>query len=212
MKRIKLILGLTILSGFFACEPAVTFNEPQPTNTKNLNNFPSHLHGEYFSLADNSTLSINDKIIQRIYDIDYRIHPSELDSTTILSGDSIINLTTNEKTPIKRDGDSLMYHVHFIDTLFQMDYDNVVRKFKGFYFLNIRYDKTSWEVKKIRLTKNQLEISSISTKEEIQNLKEITETTTDTISPYKFTASKRAFKKFLKNSGFSESEIFIRKK
>ena len=212
MKRLKSISIFIILTSFFACEPPVTFNEPQPTDTDNLSKFPKRLQGQYFSLADNSTLSVSDKLIQRIYDYDYKVHLNQLDSTTRLSGDTIIDLTTNEKTIIKRDGDSLINHVHYIDTLFQMDYDNVVRKYKGYYFLNTRYDKTSWEVKKIQLAKGQLVISSISTIEDIETLKEITETATDTIPPYKFTATKKQFKEFIKNDGFSDSETFIRQK
>lgn len=212
MKRLKLISTFIILTSLFACEAPVTFNEPQPTDTDNLPKFSKRLQGQYLSLADSSTLSISDKLIQRIYDFDYKIHANQLDSASRLSGDTIIDLKTNEKTVIKRDGDSLITHVHYIDTLFQIDYDNVVRKFKGYYFLNTRYDKTSWEVKKIQLTKGQLVISSISTKRDIDNLKEITETPTDTIPPYKFTATKKQFKEFIKNDGFSDSEIFVRQK
>ena len=80
-----------------------------------------------------------------------------------------------------------------------MDYDNVVRKFKGYYFLNTRYSKTSWYVQKVQLLKGQLVISSISTNEEIENLKEVTETT-DTIPPYQFTPKKKQFKKFVKTT------------
>ena len=212
MKQLKLIPTFIILTTLFACKPPVTFNEPQPTDTDNLSKFPKRLQGQYLSLADNSTLSISDKLIQRTYDYDYKVHPNQLDSTSQLSGDTIIDLKTNEKTVIKRHGDSLVTHIHYIDTLFQMDYDNVVRKFKGYYFLNTRYDKTSWEVKKIQLVKGQLLISSISTKKDIESLKEITETATDTIPPYKFTATKKQFKKFIKNDGFSDSETFVRQK
>lgn len=195
-----------------ACEPPVTFNEPQPTDTANLSIFPNRLQGQYLSLKDNSILSIGDKLILRIYDYDYKIHPNQLDSAARLSGDTIIDLKTNEKTIIKRDGDSLITHVHYIDTLFQMDFDNVVRKFKGYYFLNTRYDKTSWEVKKIELSKGQLVVSTISTKEDIEDLITLTESTQDTIAPYKFEATKRQFKEFIKNDGFSDSETFVRQK
>jgi hypothetical protein len=212
MKRLKLISTFIILTSLFSCEPPVTFNEPQPTDTDNLSKFPDRLQGQYLSLADNSVLVIGDKLIQRIYDFDQKIHPSQLDSNSRLSGDTIINLTTNTREVVKRDGDSLVTHIHYTDTLFQMDYDNVVRKFKGYYFLNTRYDKTSWEVKKVQLSKGQLIISSISTKLDIDNLKEITETPTDTIPPYKFTATKKQFKEFIKNDGFSDSEIFVRQK
>lgn len=210
MKRLKLILILIILTSLYSCEPPVTFSEPQPTDTDNLSKFPKRLLGQYISLADNSMLSISDKLIQRIYDYDYKVHPNQLDSTSRLSGDTIYDLNTNEKFLIKRDGDSLIAHVHSIDTLFLIDYDNVVRKFKGYYFLNYRYDKMSWIVKKIQLTKGQLVISGVSTKQDIDNLKQITENVTDTIPPYKFTVTKKQFKEFIKNGGFSDSETFIR--
>ena len=212
MKRLKLISSFIILTSLFACEPPVTFNEPQPTESDNLSKFPNRLQGQYLSIADNSTLSIGDKLIQRIYDYDYKVHPNQLDSSARLSGDTIIDLKTNERTLIKRDGDSLITHIHFVDTLFQLNYDNVVRKFKGYYFLNTRYDKESWVVKKIQFAKGQIVISSISTKLDLENLKEITETPQDTVGPYKFTATKKQFKKFIRNDGFSDSETFVRKK
>ena len=212
MKRLKFITTIVILTSLFSCEPPVTFNEPQPTDTDNLSKFPNRLQGQYLSLADNSTLVIGDKLIQRIYDFDQKIHPSQLDSNSRLSGDTIINLTTNTREVVKRDGDSLVTHIHYIDTLFQMDYDNVVRKFKGYYFLNKRYDKESWDVKKIELSKGQLVVSSISTKQDIENLKTITESTQDTVAPYKFATTKKQFKEFIKNNGFSDSETFVRQK
>lgn len=212
MKRLKFISTIIILTSLFACEPPVTFNEPQPTDTDNLSKFPDRLQGQYLSLASNSTLVIGDKLIQRIIDFDLEIHPSELDNNSRLSGDTIIDLTTNTREVVKRDGDSLVIHIHHIDTLFLMDYDNVVRKFKGYYFLNKRYDKESWEVQKIELSKGQLVISSISTKQDIENLKTITESTQDTVAPYKFATTKKQFKEFIKNDGFSDSETFVRQK
>ena len=212
MKRLKFITTIIILTSLFACEPPVTFNEPQPTDTDNLSKFPYRLQGQYLSLADNSILVIGDKLIQRIYDFDLKIHPSQLDGNSRLSGDTIINLTTNSREVVKRDGDSLVTHIHYIDTLFLMDDENIVRKFKGYYFLNKRYYKESWEVKKIQLSKGQLVVSSISTKQDIENLKTITESTQDTAAPYKFATTKKQFKEFIKNDGFSDSETFVRQK
>jgi hypothetical protein len=93
-----------------------------------------------------------------------------------------------------------------------MDYDNVVRKFKGYYFLNTRYDKTSWAVEKVQFSKGELEISGISTEQDIESLIEITETPKDTVAPYIFTATKRQFKAFIRNDGFSDTEKFVRLK
>ena len=161
MKRLKFISTIVILTGLFSCgEAPVTFNEPQPTDIDNLAEFPNRLHGQYLSSADSSALIIDAKTVQRIYDFDYKIHPSQIDTNSRLSGDTIINLTTNTREIVKRDGDSLVTHINYIDTLFQIDYDNVVRKFKGFYFLNHRRDKESWEVKKIEFSRGQLIVSS----------------------------------------------------
>lgn len=212
MKPLRIISAIIILTSLVACEPPVTFTEPQPVDTDNLSKFPRRLKGVYLSLSDSSILSINDKLIQRTYDFDYKIHPNQLDSTARLSVDTLINLETKGRELIKRDGDSLKIHIHSVDTLFQMDYDNVVREFKGYYFLNTRYDKTRWEVEKMNLSKGQLILSSISTKEDIENLKEITETTQDTVTNYNFTATKKELKKFVKNDGFSDSETFVKLK
>jgi hypothetical protein len=210
VKQIKILSMIIILTGLVACEPPVTFTEPQPVSTDNLSEFPRRLKGVYLSLSDSSTLSISDNLIQRTYDFDYKVHPNQLDSTARLSGDTLINLETKEKVLIKQDGDSLTIHFHNVDTLFLMDYDNVVRKFKGNYFLNTRYNKTSWSVEKMNLSKGQLTISSISTKDDIENLKEMTETAQDTVINSNFTATKKEFKKFVKNDGFSDSEAFVR--
>ncbi len=212
--QINYFSAIIILIVLYSCggEPAVTFNEPQPTDTENILKFPDRMQGQYLSLADSSTLVIGDKLIQRIYDYDQKIHRSQLDSNSRLSGDTIINLTTNEREVIKLEGDSLLTHIQFIDTLFQMNYDNVVREFKGYYFMNKRFGGESWEVKKIELSRGQLVISSISTKEDMQNLKTITETTQDTVAPHNYSPTKKQFKEFIKNNGFTDSEKFIRKK
>jgi hypothetical protein len=210
MKRLKFSTTIIILISLFACRPTVTFNEPQPTDTDNLSKFPNRLQGQYLSLADSSVLEIGDKLIQRIYDFEEKIHPTQLDSNLRLSGDTIIDLATNTREVVRRDGDSLVTHFHYIDTLFLMDHDNVVRKFKGYYFLNKRYNNESWGVKKIQLSKGKLVISIISTKQDIENLKIISESTEDTLAPYKFAPTKEQFKEFIKNDGFSVSETFVR--
>jgi len=70
MKRIKIITTIIILTNLVACAPPVTFNEPQPTDTDNLAEFPNRLQGQYLCSADSSALIIDAKTIQRIYDFD----------------------------------------------------------------------------------------------------------------------------------------------
>jgi hypothetical protein len=212
LKQLKIIAAIIFLTSLVACEPPITFTEPQPADTKNISNFPKRIKGVYLSLSDSSTLAIQDQLIQRTYDFNYKIHPNQLDSTSKLSDDTLINLITKEREIIKRSGDSLFIHIHHVDTLFIMNYDNVVRKFKSFYFLNMRYNETSWLVQKIQVSKSQLVISSISTPEDLENLMEITATTHDTIGNPTFTTTKRQFKKFVRNDGFRKDEIFVKLK
>ncbi|MDB5257351.1 MAG: hypothetical protein JWM14_2046 [Chitinophagaceae bacterium] len=210
MNKFKSIIFIILLINLFACEPPVTFDEPQPSNTDNLSTFPKRLKGQYLSADGESTLIIDDKFITRIYDYDYRFHRKDIDTFSRISGDTIIDINTNEKAVVKFDGDTVINHIHYSDTTFILNYDNVVRKFKGCYFLNIRYDKESWIVQKLQLSHGKLTLSGISTKAEIDNLITITESPQDTIAPFKFKPTKKQFKKFLNNDGFVEGETFVR--
>jgi len=230
--KIKIISAAIILASLFACDregviavPVATFNEPQPANIESLSTFPKRLQGQYLSLKDSSILSINDKFIRRTLDFDNKIHTKKLDSMRQnnmcqIRGDTLIFLDTHEKVKIiKQIGDSLLIRERYIDTLFQIGRNNILRKFKGFYFLNTRYDKDGWGVEKARLTKGVLVISS-TTKADIKKLEEITGTETETpqdtdtvaVAVPKFTTTKKQFKTFIKNEGFSNSETFVKQR
>jgi len=71
MKKFKIVLIIIVLINLYACNPPVTFTEPQPAGTNNLNKFPERLTGEYLSTYDSSILKITDKLIVRTYDFDY---------------------------------------------------------------------------------------------------------------------------------------------
>ena len=212
MNRHIAIIIILFLTSFFNCQVPVTFTQPQPTEINNLSRLPNRVQGQYVSLADNSTLTVSDKLIKRTKDFDYKFHKNQLDSNQIISGNTLTDTETNKKYLIKKVGDSLLYHAHETDTLFKISSDNVVKKFKGYYFLNRLYDKESWEVKKLSISKGQLTISSISTEYDLESLKEITETPQDTMLPYRFIATKKQFKEIIKSVGFSDNEVFVRLK
>lgn len=191
-------------------EEVVTFQEPQPIETENLRDFPNRLRGRYLEITDSSILVIGEKLIQRIYDFDQKLAFSELDSNSKISGDTLIDLRNNKRIAIKVVGDSVITHIHFVDTVFEMNYDNVVRKYKGHYFLNKRVDKAAWNVRMLDFSKGELMISAITQKESIDNLKEITESKQDTVIPYRISASRKQFKDFVDNNGFSTVEFFVR--
>lgn len=199
-----------MVTSIVACGPVATFDQPQPAGADNLSKIPNRLQGDYLSDDENSTLHISEKALLRIYDYDFKMHLSELESDQKISGDTLIDITNGDKTIVKVFGDSLIGHVHFVDTLFQLNHENVIRKMKGYFFLNIFHEKSGWEVKKLSLKQGLIEISSLSSVDDIKNLQKITESPSDTVSPYKFAPSNKEFRNFISKGGFKESEKFIR--
>jgi hypothetical protein len=85
----------------------------------------------------------------------------------------------------------------------------VLKKFKGFYFVNIHIPPDSWQVKKLELSRGTLLMSSINNKEDFDQLKAITESTQDTM-PHMFSPTKKQFKSFVRNEGFRDVEKFVK--
>jgi hypothetical protein len=207
--NLKFLFTAFILTSFFSCEPPVVFTEPQPTDIKNLADFPRRIHGKYLNQEENSIVTIREKLITKTYDYDYKFHLNQLDSNLSLLGDTFNNSKTNKKNNLIRDGDSLIAHIHFVDTLFQIGQDNIVRKYRGFYFLNTRYTNSSWEVKKVQLIKGKLIISIVTSEHDIELLKDIT-TPSDTFPQYKFAPTRKQFKEFIKKRGFKDQEVLLK--
>jgi hypothetical protein len=208
MKR--LIYFLFILAALFinACKPPVVFDKPQPDDVGALSEFPARIQGQFVSIDDSSVLEITANAVIRKYDFDMKIHISQLDSNQQLIGDTLFSVKTSEGAFVLIEGDSLVQHIKEVDTLFAMDEVNVLKKFKGYYFLNI-YISPLWQVKKLELKRGMLILSSINKKEELDQLRILTETTQDT-AIYKFSPTRYQFKKFVLNKRFRDSEEFVK--
>jgi hypothetical protein len=209
MKKLVAATMVIVALMLDSCEPAATFDKPQPDNVKSLTTFPERLQGKYLAADQASILTITDKLITRHYDFDLKEHKDSLGSSYKISGDTLINMKDGTKEKILLKGDTIIQHISGVDTLFNVSADNVLKKFKGYYFLNSHYDDKSWEVKKLALQKGSLTIGGISDKDDVQKLKEITETTADTTST-RFALTRRQFKKFVRQDGFAEQETYTR--
>ena len=196
---------------FLSCkQPEVTFDEPQPVDIKSLLKFGREVQGEYQGFKENSMLVITENSIIESYDIEDRMIVNELDSLSKLIGDTIINLKTKEKRVVQRIGDTLINRVHYVDTIFEISQNHILKKHKGYYFLNKKFSDLGWEVKKINLSKGLLTISEVSTELAKENLPLIKESPNDTLPPFKFKPSKKQFLEFIKKNGFDESETYIK--
>jgi hypothetical protein len=208
------LLGIPFL---FSCSggekfesPSVVFTQPQPAEEKNIPAFPERIMGKYRGVNGENYLQITDKLIINTSVFEFKIKVSELDSNLRLSGDTVINPKTGEKTKVVVKNDSLFQTNSYTDTVFTLNYDNVLRKFRGHYFLNKRFEGESWEVKQLSLDDGQLIIGSIRSPEDIENLSSISESSDDTLLPRKFNLSRKQFRQYLGKDGFRDRSIYLR--
>ncbi|WP_269242518.1 hypothetical protein [Flavobacterium limnophilum] len=213
MKNKLLFLNLSLLIILNSCkEPIVTFEEAQPKNVKEVNAFPKKIIGNYYNTENKTELIISKYSIFKKMIVEDTLKISEIDKNEIIKNDSLFNIKTKEKYKIKRINDTLFSNYVYSDTIFDINKTNVLKKFKGYFFLNKLIEKTGfWEVEKLNLSKGVLTINGIETENELDLLQSITETKMDTIKPFRIKPTKKQFKEFIKKNGFTKGEIYLKK-
>ncbi len=210
MKSLNLVLLLIVFLSLNACKKTLaSFEEPQPAEIKSISKIPKRLQGSYLRLKDSSKIEITEYLITSNTIFDLKIHRNELDSLEVLKGNTIINLKTKKVIKVKIIADSLLYRTSFKDTLLNLRNKDILKKYKGYYFLNQFYEENSWSVEKLKLSKGILSIASIDSIAEIKELEDITAAVEDTLN-YKFKPTKKEFKKFIKTEGFGQSESYLK--
>jgi hypothetical protein len=212
MKTKIILLNLIFCLFFISCkQPIVTFEVAQPENGKEQKEFPKKLIGNYYNSENDTELIINKYFIYKKMLIKDTLKISELSKNEIIKNDTLYKLNSNEKYKIIKINDSLFSNYVFTDTVFNLNKTDVLKKFKGYYFLNKSIEKTGfYEVEKLNLTKGVLNINGIETENEISLLENITESKKDTAKPFTIKPTKRQFKEFIKKNGFSNGEIYIK--
>ena len=153
------LLGFILIG----CEPTVSFVEPQPQGSANLESFPKGLHGNYLSEDGASVLSITDRCIYRTYDYEeVKTQDSVQTKSSENEKDTVLHVKSGSFELTSTRTDSSINHVHYVDTLFQLSNENLLRKFKGYYFLNFKLSSGSWEVNKLNLSGGKLSWGEIS--------------------------------------------------
>lgn len=207
--RVATLISLFCLLLIGCGEPPVTFTEPMPVAGKTLDKFPKRYRGAYVNQNDGSYLYVDEYFVIRKYDYDFKIHKDSLEPGYMLAGDTILHPEYGKFTIINVEGDYLRQHISWMDTLFILTPESVLKKYKGYLFLNSLSDYSGYETQQMKLKKGVLQFNSISTPEEIEMLNEFEENDSDTIaSPY--SPTKREFRKFIKTEGFQNGEQFVR--
>ena len=208
MKNLTILLLALLL---ISCkEPLVQFSETQPENSRSLKFFPNKLIGNYYDSENEIDLEITNSMIIKKSTLKDTFNVKVLSEVEVLKGNTLVNTKTFEKTFVKKLNDTLFTNVLFKDTIFSINKENVLKKMKGYYFLNIKHSENNWVVKKLYLKNGLLNLNDISTKEEIEMLEEITETKKDSSETFVIKPTKKQFREFVKKNGFSKGEVYIK--
>lgn len=213
MKKWLFFLPFPLVSLFSCGEPAQRFIEPQPAGQKDIGRFPKRFQGTYLSLSDSSMLTVTDNALIRSYDVWMEQELSSLDSSYTLIGDSLLAKKGEKDTlNVKRTGTLISCHIFVADTFFTIDAPwTALRKMKGYLFLNSFCGDSCWTAEKMALKNGKLTIGELAVPEDIEKLDAITETQEDTATVIRdYQPKRKEFRKFVKQSGFSNEEEFVK--
>jgi hypothetical protein len=212
MKLNFLFLFLFIAFCLQSCDQqAITeslFKEPQPKDVKPLRCFPKRICGTYQSKDGVFQLLIYADYIIKKCSYQLKFKKDEMDSSMTLISDTLLSFSENNKIRITIINDSIVSNISFSDTIFAFTQNDILKKYKGSFFMNFNEGPDEWLVKKLSVH-NGMAIISVIDSMGLASLKEITETKNDTLSqPFKPT--KKQFKKLLYQDGFNNNDTFWR--
>src|SRR4030042_3244630 len=158
------------------CSPTVLFNNPQPAGKKNLVQFPPRYQGEYEAIDDTSFYLVEKYMIRQRNIIDISVPRTEIDTSqdVILEDNLLLIKETGEKGPVTFRNDSVFGTLTTYDTTFFISDKGILRKFKGYYFMNFWQEENQWMVYKLKFTKDgNATLCGISKDDEIDQIKTI---------------------------------------
>lgn len=204
-----IFVALTIL----ACEDPIRFEKPQPEGTIEQHVIPRKYHGRYQSLEDSSILIISRGNIISYYKRQFKGRIAELDPAEriLFSKDTTFSDEHGKATvKVKHSGAEIAYQYENRETIFSFARHDVLKKFRGYYFLNHETDASHWTVTKLGFTKEGLVLGSLSSKDDLRRLQELTQQKSDTV--YNFRPTSKQMKKFIRDKGFHNEERFVKLK
>ena len=212
----KTVYLLFILSILYSCKggevsvPIASFYDPQPIGVKNISTFPKSIQGDYTDSAKSCIITINDSSIFKTIDYSITGPKDSLDSFFVIKENKLIDTRGDgDTTKIILNGNNITIPIYSTDTMFKLYRNVILKKYKGYYFINEPSDVHSWVVNKVYLSKGILRIGGLYDSTEITKLKTITQTAADTIStPFKLT--KKQFKHFIKQGGFEGEQKYYK--
>jgi len=227
MRRFLIILFcLFILT---TCGPQVKFVQPQPKDGKNLTRIPREYYGQYSCNTDSSILVIDSTSV-----VSYWI------SEEIVPRDSIVEIERDLKLAIKRDtqiyvsekrenwlsnglyldikfkGDSVKVNVKAENRMFEISDSQLVRKYRGYCFLNTKTTDGIWLVKVLHLKGTALNFDDLLDTEQVKKLKGVTrvagpiDTLKNEPKEYYLNPTRRELRRILRNRNVNYDYIKVK--
>lgn len=208
MKIRNLLLVVFGLSFLFSCQTDLNFTEPQPTETKNETKFKRRYRGDYQSLRDSSIITISENSIVRTWYLDTKVHKDSLETEGV--GGGLFVIADLPWLKVEIEGDSAHVYGEKEEEMFTISDEQVLRHYKGYYFLNTKESDEFWTVKMLSLERGLLSFKRfLGTEAEIAKLTELT--TIDTIRnaegevvDYSIHPSVKEFREILRSAHFGD--------
>jgi hypothetical protein len=191
----------------------VRFEKPQPDGVKRSVSFNKKVKGEYVNCSNSDDkLIISVKLILNSRTIKLKSHRNDLEL------DSTIFVNRNNDNELKKLFDTINASQTYIDTIFQISENQILKKFKGSYFLNFKENENFWNVSRLDINKDILLIGQITPSDTLLRFdfvvknEEFNKSDSTTTTEYSINPSKKEFKKLMKSNSFKESECYFKKK
>lgn len=219
-----LLFPALIIFCFTSCEQqaVLEFEEPQPANVKNATEFKKKFRGNYLSLEDSSVLQIHPKLLLRTNAYYFRIAKNEIDTMKgwKISGQKLYSPDFQQGVSFSLQHDSVHFTLNSTDTLFRTGAENIsnniLRFYKGRYYLNRRTAENRWQLSSLGFDKDgKLLYAAVTDSTDLENMQQFTVVTGVQNEEGKTVAhiarpAQKEFRKFMKKSGFHKQEAFVR--
>lgn len=215
MKNVFFVLiSLFIMT---ACEPGVYFEEPQPIDGKTEKKFNRKYIGKYKSSSTKGAfleITKTNIITEHFWKEQYTIDGIDTMPNFEWKGDDLFHYGEAQK--FTQNGDTIILDKYTKEVVFDVNED-ILKSYKKMYFLNEKHS-SGWNVKKLMLnSKKNVVVSKISSKDEIDNLEQITtveavmhDDTSTAVDYYKVKPTDDEFDDILNGSFFTVEDVYIR--
>ena len=203
----------------------VRFETSQPETVHESKLFSKKVQGDYISCSDqNDKLTITNNLILNTQILNLNAHRNDIEF------DSLTTINRNDDNELKMyfiklgyeieiKGDTIYAFYSETDTIFQVSEEQVLKKFKGSYFLNYKLEDNFWEVVRLNFTKDTLLLGQIFPNDTLLHYDFVSKTeefaNDDSSAPKSIEYlmkphKKKEFKELLKSNSFLDYECYYK--